>query len=123
MDFSSEKIKKPIGINFPIALLLTVFRIKLNVVKLWTFFSIQASNNFVKKLISTSILLVILIFPAGCGPSSVVVRTQPPPPVYVRPIAPGANYVWVDGNGSGEVMAMCTARVTGPLPMEDITNT
>ena len=51
-----------------------------------------------KKLFSTvSLLLAILIFIAGCGPSSVVVRTQPAPPVYARPAAPGANYVWVEG--------------------------
>jgi hypothetical protein len=50
-----------------------------------------------KKPISISILFTILIFLTGCGPSSVVVRTQPPPPVYVRPVPPGGNYVWVDG--------------------------
>ena len=47
---------------------------------------------FMKKLISfVSILFAILFFLAGCGPSSVVVRTQPAPPVYVRPAAPGGN--------------------------------
>jgi hypothetical protein len=51
-----------------------------------------------KKIISlVSIYFIIIIFLGGCGPSSVVVRTQPPPPVYVRPVAPGGNYVWVDG--------------------------
>jgi hypothetical protein len=54
--------------------------------------------SFMKKLLSTaSVLLIILIFIAGCGPSSVVVRTQPVPPVYARPAAPGGNYVWVEG--------------------------
>ena len=53
---------------------------------------------FMKKSISfISILLAILFFLTGCVPSSVVVRTQPAPPVYVRPAAPGGNYVWVDG--------------------------
>ena len=45
----------------------------------------------------TGILFTILIFLAGCEPSLAVVRTQPEPPVYVRPVAPGGNYVWVDG--------------------------
>ncbi len=44
------------------------------------------------------ILAATLIFLAGCGPSAVVVRTQPQPPVYVRPIAPGPGYIWVDGD-------------------------
>ena len=51
-----------------------------------------------KKLISLlSMVFVISLFLAGCGPSSVVVRTQPPPPLYVRPMAPAGNFVWVDG--------------------------
>jgi WXXGXW repeat (2 copies) len=53
-----------------------------------------------KKPISlVSILFAILFFLAGsgCGPSSVVVSTQPAPPVYVRPAPAGSNYVWVDG--------------------------
>ncbi|MEO8766540.1 MAG: hypothetical protein ABI416_19725 [Ginsengibacter sp.] len=55
-----------------------------------------------KKLIATfGILGIIAIFLAGCGPSAVVVRTQPPPPLYSRPIAPGGNYVWVDGEWVG----------------------
>ena len=53
---------------------------------------------FMKKPIAfVSILFAIVFFLAGCGPSSVVVRTQPAPPVYVRPAPPRGNYVWVDG--------------------------
>jgi len=51
-----------------------------------------------KKLFSTgSIFLILLIFIAGCGPSAVIVSTRPQPPVYVRPVAPGGNYVWIEG--------------------------
>ncbi|MGH2566174.1 MAG: hypothetical protein ACRDE5_16770 [Ginsengibacter sp.] len=50
-----------------------------------------------KKLFSLiSILFVILIF-IGCGPSAVVVRTRPAPPYYARPISPGPEFVWVEG--------------------------
>ena len=47
---------------------------------------------------SASIILLILITLAGCGPSAVVVRERPVAPVVVRSAAPGANYVWVEGN-------------------------
>ncbi len=52
-----------------------------------------------KKLtVISSFLLVLAIFLAGCGPSAVVVRERPVAPVVVRPVAPGAGYVWVEGN-------------------------
>ncbi len=44
-----------------------------------------------------SILFFFLIVMSGCGPSNVVVRTRPVPPVYARPSAPYSNYVWVEG--------------------------
>ncbi|MEP7252169.1 MAG: hypothetical protein ABI683_07305 [Ginsengibacter sp.] len=43
-------------------------------------------------------IALILILLAGCGPSEVVVRSRPVAPVYVRPVAPRPNYVWVEGN-------------------------
>ncbi len=51
-----------------------------------------------KKFFATlSLLFIVLIFITGCGPSSVTVRTRPEPPYYARPMAPGPNYVWIDG--------------------------
>ena len=44
------------------------------------------------------IIAIFLIFLAGCGPSAVVVRSRPETPVYVRPIAPRPNYIWIDGD-------------------------
>ncbi len=45
-----------------------------------------------------STLFFILIYVAGCGPTAVVVRERPyPPPMYVRPVAPAPNYIWVSG--------------------------
>lgn len=53
-----------------------------------------------KKIISSvGSLFVLLIFLAGCGPSSVAVRDRPARPHYARPAAPGPNYTWVDGDG------------------------
>lgn len=41
--------------------------------------------------------LVLLVFGFGCGPSYVAVSERPADPVYVRPVAPRAGYVWIDG--------------------------
>ncbi len=51
-----------------------------------------------KKLFSiASMLLMLSIFIFGCGPASLVVTTRPQPPVYARPVSPGVNFVWVEG--------------------------
>ncbi|MEP7228662.1 MAG: hypothetical protein ABI691_00340 [Ginsengibacter sp.] len=49
------------------------------------------------RIYKLSIVVATLLFITGCGPSAVVVHTRPAPPVYARPIAPGPNYVWIDG--------------------------
>jgi WXXGXW repeat (2 copies) len=50
-----------------------------------------------KKLRASIVLLIsMLVFIAGCGPSAVVVSTRPEPPVYARPAYPGGGYVWVE---------------------------
>ncbi len=48
------------------------------------------------RIYQLSVIAATLIFLVGCGPSSVVVHTRPQPPVYIRPVAPGPGYVWVD---------------------------
>ena len=51
-----------------------------------------------KKIFSIfGLLFIVLFFITGCGPSYVTVRTRPEPPLYARPVAPGGNYVWIDG--------------------------
>jgi WXXGXW repeat (2 copies) len=51
-----------------------------------------------KKIFSIgSIFLLLSFFIVGCGPTSLVVTSRPEPPVYARPAAPGANFVWVEG--------------------------
>jgi hypothetical protein len=34
----------------------------------------------------------------SCGPSRNTVAVQPVAPVYERPVSPGPDYVWVDGD-------------------------
>ncbi len=42
--------------------------------------------------------LIASLFFVSCGPSTVAVRSRPAQPVYARPVAPGAGYIWV-GDG------------------------
>ena len=52
-----------------------------------------------KRLCIFSVLLFSLsIFLLSCGPSAVVVRERPSPPVVVRSVSPGPGYVWIEGN-------------------------
>jgi hypothetical protein len=49
-------------------------------------------------------LLVVIALAAsaavfnGCGPTRYTVTEQPVAPVYERPVTPGPEYVWVDGD-------------------------
>ena len=43
-------------------------------------------------LLFTSISLM------SCSGGAFVVTTRPEPPIYTRPIAPGADYIWIDGD-------------------------
>lgn len=45
-----------------------------------------------------AVVVVLAFFVWSCGPSRVVVSSQPEPPVYVRPAAPHPGWVWVDGD-------------------------
>lgn len=49
----------------------------------------------ISKIMIAGLLAVTLW---SCGPGSVVVSTQPAPPVYVRPAMPHPGWVWVDGD-------------------------
>ncbi|MFS8082458.1 MAG: hypothetical protein ACMG51_03320 [Ginsengibacter sp.] len=42
--------------------------------------------------------IVALMFIASCRPSGEIVRVRPEAPAYVRHAAPGAGYVWADGD-------------------------
>ena len=48
-------------------------------------------------------LLVVIAFAASavvfnsCGPTRYTVTEQPVAPVYERPVSPGVEYVWIDG--------------------------
>lgn len=51
-----------------------------------------------KKLIVIISLLASVSSFNSCGPSRYTVTEQPVAPVYERPVSPGAEYVWVDGD-------------------------
>ena len=50
-----------------------------------------------KHFLTVGFIALIAVFFSSCRPSAVVVRERPVAPMYTRPIAPGASYVWVDG--------------------------
>lgn len=50
-------------------------------------------NNLIGTI---SVMIVFSISVSSCAPS--YVATRPGQPVYVRPAAPGSNYVWVNDN-------------------------
>ena len=51
-----------------------------------------------KKNFNRIVLAVLLI--VGCtaaADAQIIVKVRPAAPVYVRPVAPAPNYVWIDG--------------------------
>jgi len=42
-------------------------------------------------------LLLSAVLITGCGPAYIAVGTRPEPPVYARPLPPGPNYLWIEG--------------------------
>lgn len=51
-----------------------------------------------KKLLFLLLLISGIITFSGCGPTRYTVVSQPVAPAYARPVAPGPQYVWVDGD-------------------------
>ncbi len=51
-----------------------------------------------KKILFAVMLAASAIVFNSCGPSRYTVVDQPAVPVYARPVAPGPEYVWVDGD-------------------------
>ena len=51
------------------------------------------------KTITTFGIAIILAFSlAGCEPGSVIVTARPETPYYARPVSPGPDYIWIDGD-------------------------
>ncbi|HJU46175.1 MAG TPA: YXWGXW repeat-containing protein, partial [Chitinophagaceae bacterium] len=50
-----------------------------------------------KAIPGIALVIFITAILTGCG-GTYVVSSRPSPPVYVRPAAPHAGYVWIDGN-------------------------
>ena len=51
-----------------------------------------------KKILLLCFAFASAIFIESCGPSSVTVSSRPTSPYYARPVAPGPDYVWIDGD-------------------------
>jgi hypothetical protein len=51
-----------------------------------------------KIIIQLSILTALTFAFAGCGPGGVIVTARPEAPYYNRPVSPGPDYVWIDGD-------------------------
>jgi len=45
-----------------------------------------------------AIAFITIVFTMFSCEGSYIVTTQPAPPYYVRPIAPGPGYIWIDGD-------------------------
>ena len=51
-----------------------------------------------KKLFQAIVFMLLLFSFMNCGPSRVSVGARMDAPYYERPVRPGPNYVWVDGD-------------------------
>ncbi len=51
-----------------------------------------------KKLLFFFSLVVGIAAFSGCEPARYTVSARPSAPYYQRPVSPGRNYVWVDGD-------------------------
>jgi YXWGXW repeat-containing protein len=54
--------------------------------------------GIMKKNLFLGLAISGLLFFSSCGPSEVTVSTRPQPPYYARPVSPGVDYVWIDGD-------------------------
>ena len=50
-----------------------------------------------KLLVICGLISTSLVFYA-CGPTELTVSNRPTPPYYVRPVSPGSDYVWIEGD-------------------------
>lgn len=51
-----------------------------------------------KRTVITMALGIAFLFAAGDSLAQVVIRVRPTAPVIVRPVAPSARHIWIDGN-------------------------
>lgn len=51
-----------------------------------------------KKIFLAGLIVASVITIESCGPSSLTISARPERPYYARPIAPGPDYVWIEGD-------------------------
>jgi WXXGXW repeat (2 copies) len=51
-----------------------------------------------KKVLVAGFAIATTIIIESCGPSEVTVGARLQQPYYVRPVSPGPDYVWIDGD-------------------------
>jgi hypothetical protein len=51
-----------------------------------------------KKILVTTALVIAFVFTSTDSSAQVIIRVRPAPPVIVRPVAPSARHIWIDGN-------------------------
>jgi hypothetical protein len=73
------------------------------------FYTILCTLIMKKLLVIISLVAAISILDS-CGPSRHTVKEQLVAPVYERPVSPGANYVWVDGDWQWAQRQLCLLK-------------
>ena len=51
-----------------------------------------------KKILMMGLVMLSAFIIESCGPSELTVSSRPETPYYVRPVSPGPDYVWIDGD-------------------------
>jgi len=51
-----------------------------------------------KTIIQLTIVTALAFAFAGCEPGGVIITARPETPYYARPVAPGPDYIWIDGD-------------------------
>jgi hypothetical protein len=59
---------------------------------------VNLNSLIMKKVLLAALAFATTIIVESCGPSEIMVGTRLQQPYYTRPISPGPDYVWIDGD-------------------------
>ena len=59
---------------------------------------VNLNSLIMKKVLLAGLAIATAIIVESCGPSEITVGTRLQQPYYTRPISPGPDYVWIDGD-------------------------